>query len=418
MQLDEAEDTGFFTLEKDGTSELLFAVLKASELKGVAALRVFDRDGRFLDSVPADFLLGDISASDLADLKGFQPVSRFVPEAMLGDYFPLLSGETDEQVPLLEVLLPLHRSGDSEILGVAQFLIEGEAIAAEFARLDLNLITQGGVASASGAIIIIAILCWAFHRINKSQRLLEERSARLIKANAELSLVAKTSAVGAIASHLIHGLKNPLSGLEAFFSQERLETPDDRLSAVESAERMRRMIDEVVGVLRDDETDASYTLTVVELRELLENRARPVAEKAGVAFQCDGNGIGELDNRQSNLLLLVLINLVENALEATPAGGHVSVRFEIEDDNLEIRVRDTGTGISDRVRQSLFTPAMSGKAGGTGIGLTISRQLARQIGAELSLESTGGEGSCFLVRIAIGKSENERSGNRLVKMPE
>ena len=406
MHLDEERAQSVFMPEVDGTPDMLFAVLRASELKGVIALQLYDADGRVLEAIPDDFLMGDLPAESLRAVREFQPVSRFKADANLNDYFPLSIVE-DDPVPLLEVLVPLHFSDDREIRGVARFLLEGEGIEAEFARLDLNLLNQSGIAFASGGAIMIVILGWAFHRIQRSQRLVEDRSARLIKANAELLLAAKTSAIGAVASHLIHGLKNPLYGLQAFVSEDRDDAADDRQDAVESAERMREMIEQVVEVLRDVETEASYSLTLGEIGELVEKRSVPIAKKRDISFECGISGDCELDNRQSNLLLLVLMNLVQNAIDATPEKGRVSVRFSICDDTMAVRVQDSGCGISEAVREHLFNPISSTKEGGTGIGLAISRQLAQQIGAEVSLESTSSEGSCFLVRMPLRSDESD-----------
>jgi signal transduction histidine kinase len=413
LQLDEAAETGFLAPGDDATADLFFAVLKASELKGVLALRIFDAEGNLQDAVPEDFILGGLGEGDLATLQKFRPISRYSAEADMGDYFPLLSSGGEEKVPVLEVLVPLHRSDDLEILGFAQFLLEGENISAEFGSLDKNILTQAGIAFVSGGVIIVGILGWAFRRIKRSQLLLEERSDRLIKANAELTLAAKTSAVGAIASHLIHGLKNPLAGLEAFVSTDQSEESEDRRSAVESTERMRGMIDEVVGVLRDDETGTTYTVTLSELGDLLRSRANRVAVEAGITFNCEVVGEWEFDNRQCNLLLLILINLVNNAIEATPTEGRVAVKIEKTDNQIEIRVYDSGEGVREDVRGNLFHPIRSGKAGGAGIGLAISRQLAGQIDAELSLESTGSDGSCFLLRMAMGGLRRDSRGQSI-----
>src|SRR5207245_6466890 len=102
--------------------------------------------------------------------------------------------------------------------GIAQFIIEGQSIAAEFAHLNRHLAIQGLIAFFVGGGILVIAIAWAFRRLRQAHRLLAERTNSLLRANQELALAAKSSAVGAITSHLIHGLKNPLSGLQSYVS--------------------------------------------------------------------------------------------------------------------------------------------------------------------------------------------------------
>jgi signal transduction histidine kinase len=97
------------------------------------------------------------------------------------------------------------------------------------------------------------------------------------------------------------------------------------------------------------------------------------------------------------LISLVLYNLVQNALQATPRGKSVVVRFRDLDQKIACEVQDEGTGITEAVRATLFAPCRSSKEGGTGIGLAISKQLANCIGAELDLKESSATGSIFVL---------------------
>jgi signal transduction histidine kinase len=104
----------------------------------------------------------------------------------------------------------------------------------------------------------------------------------------------------------------------------------------------------------------------------------------------------------------VLRNLVLNALQATPPGGHVWIEVSGDDRRAEIRVRDTGCGIpADRV-QAIFEDFVTTKRRGLGLGLAISRKIVEQLGGSITVDSVVGEGSCFtlvfprLTRITTG----------------
>ena len=105
-----------------------------------------------------------------------------------------------------------------------------------------------------------------------------------------------------------------------------------------------------------------------------------------------------MGNLEANLLVLALFNLGQNAIEATPEQGQVELDCKLEENNrVAFRVRDAGPGLPEVVANNPFAPRISRKEGGTGVGLSISRQLAERAGAELSLESNGPEGACFLI---------------------
>ena len=383
------------------TADLLDVVLSTSELKGVFAVRLFDIEGRFSGAVPAEFLKGELAKEDMEEIRKLRPVSHFRFRGRLGDYFVETAGrEQEEGIPLLKVILPLHINVTGEVLGVAQYLIDGSSVVAEFEELDKNIGLQAVVAFASGSLIIGLILFWAFRRLRKSNKLLEERSRRLLEANTELTLAAKTSAIGAVSAHLIHGLKNPLSGLQEFVADRNRVTSDQERegeweAAVETAQRMQTMIQEIVSVLQEEEHAAEYEYSIEEIREIIGDRAEPIAKKKGVHFQADAAPDGSIDSRRGNLLLLILMNLIQNAIEATPAGNRVWLSFKEEENNLEISVSDTGGGLPDYVQENLFSPCRSTKENGSGVGLAISQQLAKHIQGELALEETGPGGTRF-----------------------
>jgi signal transduction histidine kinase len=119
----------------------------------------------------------------------------------------------------------------------------------------------------------------------------------------------------------------------------------------------------------------------------------------GGPVEVSGSGAGSIPARKAQLCLLVLRNLVDNALEATPDGRPVRIRSRMNEQLLVVDVEDNGPGVPDRIRQHLFEPVTSAKANGTGIGLAISSVIARHIPARLELTRTGPEGTVFTLEI-------------------
>jgi len=105
----------------------------------------------------------------------------------------------------------------------------------------------------------------------------------------------------------------------------------------------------------------------------------------------------------------IIVNLLANAAKFTAAGGSVEMEWRVEDEILLVRVKDTGTGIPDDKVEQIFEPfvqlrsAGSLPAGGTGLGLPISRDLARAMGGDVTATSTVGVGSVFTLTLPLRK---------------
>jgi signal transduction histidine kinase len=289
--------------------------------------------------------------------------------------------------------------------GVAQFLIEGHSIAAEFARLDQRLLLQALVAFAAGGGILAIVIGWAFRRLRRAHRLLAERTTDLLQANQELALAAKTSAVGAVTAHLIHGLKSPLTGLQNFMAGLSLaganQVEAHWQEAAASARRMQVMINQVVNVLREEEGNHRYEITLPELVQIVSGRMEALARERGVHLATQFEGAGVLVNRTANLAALILINLIQNALQATPAGKTVKFVIVGSIDQIACEVRDEGPGFPEALKKNLFAPCPSTKEGGCGIGLAISKQLANHLGAGLEMKTGAGSGCVFALTLPV-----------------
>ena len=112
----------------------------------------------------------------------------------------------------------------------------------------------------------------------------------------------------------------------------------------------------------------------------------------------------------------ILVNLLANAIKFTPAGGSVELDWRIEDESLQVSVRDTGPGIPPDKIEQIFEPFVQLRSsgtlptGGTGLGLPISRDLARAMGGDVHATSTFGAGSEFTITLPLRK---RASGSKL-----
>jgi signal transduction histidine kinase len=95
------------------------------------------------------------------------------------------------------------------------------------------------------------------------------------------------------------------------------------------------------------------------------------------------------------------VNLLQNAIEATPGGKRVTLAVAIAEGDFHFSVRDEGPGLPEELRSTLFAPCQSTKTGGSGIGLAISKHLANHLGAVLELAASSETGCVFTLRIPV-----------------
>lgn len=387
------------------------ALLETSKLRGVLALRLQDAAGTVRVALPVVAGEPAVTAGDWERLRRGESLARLHPDAQPQHWFKLSAPTAGAApAPLLDVLVPLHPPGRPDFSGAARYWIDGAEVGRELAALDRSLLWRVGLTFSLGLVLALGVLAWSFGRLASANRRLSERTADLLRANRELNLAAKTSAVGAIAAHLIHGLRNPLAGLESFITGPAVgeeESPRrgvDWQQAVETTARVRSLVNEVVAILREErEGRDAFVLTLREVATQAESKIAPLAAARNLRVVVCSVEDGELSNRRANLVLLVLDNLLRNACEASPEGCTVTLLVaQAPDGRIEFLVQDEGPGLPAAVQQHLFQPVSTGKPGGSGIGLAISRHLARHAGGDLELVNSAESGSTFRLWLDAG----------------
>jgi signal transduction histidine kinase len=374
------------------------SLLPTTRLRGVLALRLFEPSGELRDALPAATTALQLDPADRRRISRGEAFARLAAPGA-ADFDVAAGGGAGARV--LEVIVPLATAKDAAG-GTAQYLLDGTAVRAEFRTIDRGLLVLGGGVGLGGGALVALLLSWTFRRLAEARRTLESQREDLARANRELLLAAKTSAVGAIASHLIHGLKNPLAGLEGFVragagapADAGAETGLAWQEAAETTGRVRALVNEVIAVLREESAPVDTTVGAADLLAATRDRLASEAEASGVRLVCASCPSVELASRAANLAGLVLRNLVMNAVEASPRGATVTLSAKVDTGTAAFHVADEGGGLPESVHRELFRPQISRKPGGGGIGLALSHQLARHAGGTLELVRTSPRGTEF-----------------------
>ncbi len=385
-------------------AEQLALVLDVSQIReGVMGVRLFDAQGRFVTAFPPNVKASSLDPAALSGLEALHPASRFSESGRLSDVLmtsPALVELDTNRVSLLEVAIPIHARGQSKLLGCAQLVLDARDLDAQRRALDRHLARQALAVFLPGAALLSGAFAWGFRRLRRANNLLQARTAGLLHANHELTLAAKTSALGAVTAHLIHGLSNPLANLQDFVAARGASgaSEDDWRDAVAATTRMRELVREVVRVVGEESEGGLYEMSLAELGSALAGKARPLARELGVELQVDVASRRLLSNHPANIILLILDNLVHNSLQVLPRGGTARVSIYDRDGGVVCEVADQGPGFPEHLRKAPFAPCRSTK-GGAGIGLAISAQLAAHLGAQLELKETGSKGAVIWLRL-------------------
>jgi signal transduction histidine kinase len=332
-------------------------------------------------------------------------VSHYNEKGHLSDLFllyPVSSGEDTNSLPLLEVNIPIHVQGETQLLAAAQLVLDAHDLSRQAADIEHHLRLQAVEIYLLGGGLLTAALVWAYRRLHAANQVIQERTSSLLRANHELTLAAKTGALGAVAAHLIHGLSNPLANLQDFVAAHSRgdDSGGDWNEALGETHRMQQLVHEVVRVLGEGEGNDAYEITLAELAGVLEDKIQPAARTLGVRCEMTLSTRGQIYNHPANIILLILENIIRNALQVTPRGKTVRVSITTSGSNVVCTVADEGPGFPGHLLKNLFAPCRSTK-GGAGLGLAISKQLANHLGARLELEHSDPSGSAIALVLPV-----------------
>ena len=213
-----------------------------------------------------------------------------------------------------------------------------------------------------------------------------------------------------------HELRTPLNAIIGFsqvlkeqmygeLNEKQADYVDDVLS---SGQHLLNLINDILDLAKVEAGRMELQPSTFELRELLENAASMVRERAtrqgiGLTVATDRSvGLMEGDERK---VKQILFNLLTNAVKFTPGGGKVTLAASAAGDQAVISVRDTGIGISaedqERIFEEFYQVGASRTQEGTGLGLALTRRLVELHHGELSVESEPGVGSTFTVTMPL-----------------
>jgi len=225
-------------------------------------------------------------------------------------------------------------------------------------------------------------------------------------------------------ANVSHELKTPLTSIQGFaqavrdgtaLSEEDLHQAADVIES--EAIRMNRLVQDLLTLEKMDAGTVLFEMQTFDVNDLLRTAKQKFASRAddaGIDLQIKPPADEALITGDSDRLMQVLDNLLENAIKFTPMGGWISISNQIIGKEVLIHVADTGQGIPPSEQQRIFErfyqvdkARPGGKRRGYGLGLAICKQIVETHDGSLSVISAAGEGSHFVVKLPLHTDQLE-----------
>ncbi len=212
-----------------------------------------------------------------------------------------------------------------------------------------------------------------------------------------------------------HELRTPLNAIAGYVQLLQMEIPgpltdqqQDHLRRVKRSQQyLLGIINDILNFSRAEAGQLTYDIGAVPLERAVEAVAQMIAPQAaakGVELEaCDSHGL--VARADAAKVEQILLNLLSNAVKFTAAGGSIAIACEARGDRVAVVVRDTGVGIPAEQLDSIFEPfvqlgrSLTSASEGAGLGLAISRDLARGMAGDLGAASEVGSGSAFTLTL-------------------
>jgi signal transduction histidine kinase len=249
--------------------------------------------------------------------------------------------------------------------------------------------------------------------------------ALVLQRSAEAANVAKTAFLGAMS----HELRTPLNAIGGYIElldmglrgpvTERQHADFARMQT--NQQHLALLITEILTFARVGSGRVSYALVDVKAYEAIQHAielVEPLFGQKGLTFDGTSGDSSIVARADPERVTQILVNLLSNAIKFTPSGGHISADCAVKDETVTLRVSDTGMGVAAEKQESIFEPfiqlkeGLADRASGVGLGLAISRDLARAMNGDLTVDSAEGKGARFTLSLPRGGEGAVTDGRR------
>jgi len=304
---------------------------------------------------------------------------------------------------------------------------------ARISAAQRDLATELGLPLAAAIVVaglLAAVLAGAWLLLMRGRERLATANLRLLQLNAEVQ--AATRAKTDFLANMSHELRTPLNAILGFSGllTEQLEAAMTEKqkrfmrNIRESGEHLLELINDVLDLAKVEAGKLEFRPEIVALEVLLEPveaAGHNAALARGIAFSSEATSQSPLFV-DATRVRQILLNLISNAVKFTPPGGAVTLRARTEDTDLLLEVADNGIGIPSHAVERVFGVFERFheeriEAGGTGLGLALTKRLVEEMRGAITFKSAEGTGTTFFIRVPDAVTE-PLTGERIIVLED
>lgn len=394
-QVREAIDRGFPS--DKGASDAFRSELVQDMLAIERAVGAEDRYAQLFHAL-------DTSNHDAAERAQSELIKR---EAETAQRLKAIKAKVDEKMERLAKEAAGREGRSMELLvGLALLTLLVGALTSLYAwrvLVPLSVVTERAKAVARGDLTPRDALATK-DEIGELSTTFEGMVAAILRARSELVHAERLAAIGKMAAHVTHEIRNPLSsiGLNVELLEDEVQSAEaaQLVSAIKAeVDRLSRVAEQYLSIARRPRLEVEPEHVGDLVRELVAF-VRPELDRANVTLELAIDADlpkAEVDEAQ---LRQALLNLIRNAREAMPSGGELRIGVHgAVGGGIDVIIDDNGTGIDDEARASVFDPFFTTKQRGTGLGLAITREIAVAHGGTIACCAREDQGTRFVLHL-------------------
>ena len=259
--------------------------------------------------------------------------------------------------------------------------------------------------------LVTALLSLLFANIVAALTSLETHSYRwrMYQISRERKETDRLAAIGQTAGMIGHDIRNPLQAItsEIYIARESIsesrapiEEKSGALESIDLIEEQTDYISKIVSDLQDYARPLKPELKETDLAKLIASIFQTVRVPNTITLKINVQGFPKILT-DPTLIRRALANLVNNAIQAMPDGGTLELTAQKMEHEVAISVADTGKGIPEEVKSKLFTPLVTTKAKGQGLGLAVVKRLVEALGGSIAFNSELGKGTKFTITLPL-----------------
>lgn len=216
----------------------------------------------------------------------------------------------------------------------------------------------------------------------------------------------RLSSIGEMTASIAHEIRNPMTCLKGFVDLLKISSSGDGQKYLQIMEnelgRMESMLSDLLYLSKPMECHADVVSLINVVEEVIQIM-HPKASKYNISIQLelDENPLNDKILGNHNRLKQIIINLINNAIEVMSKGGTITIGLKNVRENIQLYVRDEGSGIPEHHINKLFTPFFTTKEQGTGLGLALVKKVVDEHQGNIQVESTENIGTTFTIEIPL-----------------